>query len=220
MSFELAVWYEPEPISREQARSVLQEARHAAPEGVRARPGEADHRGEDEAEVAEPHPGVVAFAERLPGAGWLSPDLVLVTLTPQEADQVSAEVFALAAECGLVCYDPQRHLVHNLGPRGVYPTMEMRTGDGMIVVGPDLRLVSDALTTLSPQNPFMALIVFGEHFVQTSPEPSGYELEYRDSVRGRMFRTHVADLSAVQDAFTEYATGVRAFLDRHDWQPV
>ncbi|MEU4829068.1 hypothetical protein [Streptosporangium sp. NPDC023615] len=233
MSFELAVWYEPEPITRERARDVFRAARHAAPEGAPARPGEAGIPGErrdgpvgpgdgilGETEGAEPHPGVVAFAGRLPGAEWLSPGVVLVTLVPERADEDSAEVFALAAGCGLVCYDPRRHLVHNLEPRGVHPAMEMRTGDGMIVVGPDLGLVSDALTTLSPQNPFMALVVFGEHFVQTSPEPSGYELEYRDSVRGLMFRTHVADLAAVQDAFVEYATGGRAFMDRHDWRPV
>ncbi|MER5647379.1 hypothetical protein [Streptosporangium sp. NPDC002524] len=163
---------------------------------------------------------MTAFADRLPGAGWLSPDHLLVRVDLERADEVSAEVFALAAECGLVCYDPQRGLVHNLSPRGVYPTMEMRTGDGMIVVGPDLRLISDTLATMSPQNPFTALVVFGEHFVQSSPETSGYELEYKDSVRNRMFRTHVPDLGAVQDAFTEYATGERAFLERHDWRLV
>ncbi|MGC5013097.1 hypothetical protein ACLQ2R_20250 [Streptosporangium sp. DT93] len=226
MSFELAVWHEPEPITRERARDVFQAARHAEPGGVPARAGERLDRPTtpDEtpgkAEAAERHPGVAAFTERLPGAERLSPGLVLVTLPPERADEESAEVFALAAECGLVCYDPQRHLVHNREPRGVHPAMEMRTGDGMIVVDPDLRLVSDALTTLSPQNPFMALVVFGEHFVQTSPELSGYELEYRDSVRGRMFRTHVPDLAAVQEAFAEYATGGRAFLERHDWRLV
>jgi len=162
----------------------------------------------------------VAFADRLPGAEWLSPDHLLVGVDLERADEVSAEVFTLATECGLVCYDPQRHLVHNLSPRGVYPTMEMRTGDGMIVVSPDLQLISDALATMSPQNPFTALVVFGEHFVQSSPEISGYELEYKDSVRNRMFRTHVPDLKAVQEAFTEYATGERAFLERHDWKLV
>jgi hypothetical protein len=223
VSFELAVWYEPKPITREHAENVFQALRHGTPKDRGTPPSdlseERDPRPE-EREASEAYPGVAAFADRLPGAEWLSPGHVLVTVDLERADEVSAEVFALAAECGLVCYDPQRGLVHNLSPRGVYPTMEMRTGDGMIVVGPDLRLISDTLTTMSPQNPFTALVVFGEHFVQSSPEISGYELEYKDSVRDRMFRTHVSDLKAVQDAFTEYATGERAFLERHDWRLV
>ncbi|WP_329090861.1 hypothetical protein [Streptosporangium sp. NBC_01469] len=224
MSFELAVWYEPKPITREHAENIFRSLRHGDRENAGTpSPGELRHGtgpGPDEREDAEAYPGVAAFADRLPGAEWLSPAHVLVGVEPERADEVSAEVFALAAECGLVCYDPQRGLVHNLSPRGVYPTMEMRTGDGMIVVGPDLQLISDALATMSPQNPFTALVVFGEHFVQSSPEISGYELEYKDSVRDRMFRTHVPDLGAVQDAFTEYATGERAFLERHDWRLV
>ena len=228
MSFELAVWHEPKPITREHAEHVFQALRSGTPEipGTPP-PGEreaalrhdADSRPEDR-EDEETHPGVTAFADRLPGAEWLSSEHVLVSVDLERADEVSAEVFALAAECGLVCYDPQRGLVHNLSPRGVYPTMEMRTGDGMIVVGPDLQLISDALATMSPQNPFTALVVFGEHFVQSSPETSGYELEYKDSVRNQMFRTHVPDLAAVQETFTEYATGERAFLERHDWHRV
>ncbi|MEU0483621.1 hypothetical protein ABZ260_31085 [Streptosporangium sp. NPDC006013] len=219
MSFELAVWHEPKPITREHAENVFHTFRHGKPHGASPRPESgAPHSGEQE--PAETHPGVAAFVERLPEAEPLSAAFALVTVDLERADEVASEVFALAAECGLVCYDPQRGLVHNLSPRGVYPTMEMRTGDGMIVVGPDLQLISDALATMSPQNPFTALVVFGEHFVQSSPEISGYELEYKDSVRDRMFRTHVPDLEAVQTAFTEYATGERAFLERHDWRLV
>ena len=202
MSFELAVWHEPKPITKEHAENVFQALR----------------RGEPEAAAA--HPGVAVFAERLSEAEQLSPAHAVVTVDLERADEVSGEAFALAVECELVCYDPQRGLVHNLGPLGVYPAMEMRTGDGMIVVDPDLRLVSDALATMSPQNPFMALVVFGEHFIQTSPEISGYELEYRDSVKDLMFRTHVPRLEAVQNAFAEYATGDRSFLDRHEWRRV
>ncbi|MGV9779011.1 hypothetical protein [Streptosporangium sp. NPDC003464] len=202
MSVELAVWHEPEPISRQRAESVFQALR-------RGEPG-----------AAEPHPGVAAFAGRLAEAEQVSPAHAVVTVDPDRADEVSGEVFALARECGLVCYDPQRGLVHNLAPLGVYSGMQMHTGDGMIVVDPDLRLVTDALATMSPQNPFTALVVFGEHFVQTSPEITGYELEYKDSVQDLMFRTHVPDLETVQDAFAEYATGGRAFLDRHDWSRV
>ncbi|WP_433253072.1 hypothetical protein ACQPYK_08980 [Streptosporangium sp. CA-135522] len=202
MNVELAVWHESEPITKERAENVFQALR----------------RGEPDAAV--PHPGVAAFAERLPEAEQASPAHATVAVEPERADEVSGEAFALARACGLVCYDPQRGLVHNLAPLGVYSGMQMHTGDGMIVVDPDLRLVTDALTTMSPQNPFTALVVFGEHFIQTSPEMTGYELEYKDSVQDLMFRTHVPDLETVQDAFTEYATGGRAFLERHAWSRV
>ncbi|GAA2866211.1 hypothetical protein GCM10010517_25650 [Streptosporangium fragile] len=202
MNFELAVWHEPEPITKEHAENVYRALRR----------GEAD--------AAAAHPGVAAFVARLPEAERPSPAHAVVAVAPERADEVAGVVFALARECGLVCYDPQRRLVHNLGPTGAYPGMQMHTGDGMMLADPDLRLVSDALATMSPDNPFTALVVFGEHFVQASPEPGGYELEYKDSRRNQMFRTHVPGLEAVREAFAEYATGGRGFLDRHEWQRV
>jgi hypothetical protein len=89
--------------------------------------------------------------------------------------------------------------------------MQLHTGDGLIVHDPDLGLVHDVLATLSPQNPFAALVNFGQHFIQVSP---GYELEYKDK---ELIRTEVAELEEVQRAFQEYATGERGFLGRHEW---
>ncbi|GAA4060791.1 hypothetical protein GCM10022248_30740 [Nonomuraea soli] len=164
--------------------------------------------------VREGGPGgslLAAFAKEFPGHAVEYPDAVLVTMEPEEMDEVSNRVFAAAAAQGLVCYDPQRDLVHNRGPLGVYPEMQLHTGDGMIVVNPDLGLVRDFLGTLSPGNPFAALVVFGQHFIQVSP---GYELEYKE---GFMRRAMVGDLEEVRRAFAEYANGERGFLDRHDW---
>ncbi|MER7127344.1 hypothetical protein [Streptosporangium saharense] len=206
MSFELAVWHEPEPITAERAAEVFRALRAG------------------DVQVVRPRPGVTGFAAALPLAAALpegdTPAFALVTVDLDRADEVSGEVFALAREHGLVCYDPQRGLVHNLTPLGAHPGMQLRTGDGMIVVDPDLRLVGDAVATMSPQNPFTALVVFGEHFVQASPEITGYELEYRDSVRDVMVRTQVPEIGAVRDAFVEYAEGGRSFLDRHEWRRV
>ena len=76
---------------------------------------------------------------------------------------------------------------------------------------PDLGLVRDVLATLSPYDPFVALVNFGRHFIQVSP---GYELEYKEK---GLIRTEVAELDEVQRAFQEYATGERGFLGRHEW---
>ncbi|MFD0887953.1 hypothetical protein ACFQ08_25720 [Streptosporangium algeriense] len=204
MSFELAVWQEPEPITAERAAEVLRALRAG------------------DTRVVRPHPGVTEFAAALPEAvvPGDSPAYALVTVDLERSDEVADAAFTLARECGLVCYDPQRGLVHNLAPLGAYPGMQLRTGDGMIVVDPDLRLVADAVATMSPRNPFTALVVFGEHFVQSSPEITGYELEYKDSVADVMVRTHVPEIGAVREAFVEYAEGGRSFLERHDWRRV
>ncbi|GAA3154597.1 hypothetical protein GCM10010466_51940 [Planomonospora alba] len=202
MSFQLAVWHEPEPITKEHAESTFRALRSGQTGAVAA------------------HPGVGAFVERLPEARQISPGYALVTVELERSDEVGGAAFEAARECGLVCYDPQRHLVHNREPLGAYPGMQMHTGDGMLLVDPDLQLVHDALATMSPQNPFTALVVFGQHFIQTSPEPGGYELEYKDSVRGVIYRTHVEDLKTVQEAFAEYAVDNRAFMERHDWKRI
>ncbi|MEW9547496.1 hypothetical protein [Nonomuraea sp. NPDC050783] len=193
MSVELMVWDEPAPISRDQARATYLAVKRAQP--VTA-------TGDD----------MPAVVKELPGEVRLYPERhVLVSMDLDSMDEVSARVFAIARARGLVCYDPQRDLVHNLAPLGVYEGMQLHTGDGMIVHDPDLGLVHDVLGTLSPQNPFAALVNFGRHFLQVSP---GYELEYKE---GTLVRTTVAELEEVRRAFHEYATGERSFLDRHEW---
>lgn len=206
--FELVVWHEPAPIPRERAARVREEL--AA--------------GADRA----PHPGVGTFAAELsalfPGLEPLvRPGHAVVTMQPQDADQISAAVFPLARKHGLVCYDPVRGLVHNLEPVGVYPGMQLHTGDGLIITDPDLGLVHDALGTLSmPHNPFAVLVCFGRHFLQVSPAGEGFELEYKDGAAGVIHRTLVRDLGELRRCFAEYAAGSRDFLGRHSWrsQPV
>ncbi|MFC4011725.1 hypothetical protein ACFOY2_31155 [Nonomuraea purpurea] len=190
MSVELMVWDEPVPITRDQARTAYLAVKRTDPVTGGAVP---------------------EVAKELPGKITLYPGHVLVTMDLDTMDEMSAQVFTLAQAHGLVCYDPQRDLVHNVAPLGVYEGMQLHTGDGMIVKDPDLGLVHDVLATLSPQNPFVALVNFGRHFLQVSP---GYELEYKE---GTLVRTTVAELAEVQRAFHDYATGERSFLSRHEW---
>ncbi|MGP4093781.1 hypothetical protein [Nonomuraea sp. KM90] len=189
MSVELMVWDEPVPISRDQARATYLAVK-------RTEPGGGD---------------VPDVAKELPGEITLYPGHVLVTMDLDTMDEMSAQVFTIARAHGLVCYDPQRDLVHNVAPLGVYEGMQLHTGDGMIVNDPDLGLVHDVLGTLSPQNPFVALVNFGQHFLQVSP---GYELEYKE---GTLVRAMVPELAEVRQAFHEYATGDRSFLTRYEF---
>ncbi|MEV0147215.1 MULTISPECIES: hypothetical protein [unclassified Nonomuraea] len=195
MSVELMVWDEPVPISRDQARAAYLAAKKGKP-------------------VQGALPEV---AKELPGLVTVFPGHVLVTMDLDSMDEMSGQVFTVARAHGLVCYDPQRDLVHNVGPLGVHQGMQLHTGDGMVVHDPDLGLVHDVLATLSAQNPFAALVTFGHHFIQVSPaeqaEPA-YEVEYKE---GRMVRTLMPRLDEVRQAFHEYATGDRSFLSRHEW---
>lgn len=186
------VWDEPVPISRDQARATYLAVKRTEPESTPA--------------------DVPDVVKDLPGKVTLHPGHVMVSMDLDTMDEMSAQVFTVARAHGLVCYDPQRDLVHNVAPLGVHEGMQLHTGDGMIVHDPDLGLVHDVLGTLSPRNPFVALVNFGRHFMQVSP---GYELEYKE---GTLIRAIVPDLEEVRTAFHEYATGERGFLDRHAWQ--
>ncbi|MGV9307858.1 hypothetical protein ACWENQ_27690 [Nonomuraea sp. NPDC004354] len=220
MSMELMVWRADGPVTRERAAAFYRAVRGAAPATAQTAAestgsaGPAESTGDagpvavtGHAESAE----VAAFAKELPGHATALAGHALVTMAPEEVDDVSNAAFSLARQYGLVCYDPQRDLVHNLGPLGVDPETQLHTGDGMMVVNPDLGLVRDVLATLSPQNPFAVLVTFGRHFIQVSP---GYELEYKE---GTLRTTLVTRLEEVQRAFDEYARGERGFLDRFAW---
>lgn len=184
------VWDEPVPISRDQARATYLAVKRNPPgaEGT-----------------------VPDVAKELPGEVTIYQGHVLVTMDLDTMDEMSAQVFTVARAHGLVCYDPQRDLVHNVAPLGVYEGMQLHTGDGMLVHDPDLGLVRDVLGTMSAQNPFVALVNFGQHFLQVSP---GFELEYKE---GTLVRAMVTELEEVRQAFNEYATGDRSFLNRYAW---
>jgi hypothetical protein len=197
--YELVVWHEPEPITVAAAETL---ARGEIP----PHPSVADFVRD----LASEHPDAEVTAD---GSRYAT-----VKMAPDRADEISARVYGLARAHGLVCYDPDRRLVHNRTPTGVHPETQLHTGDGMIVTDPDLGLVRDVLGRLSVQNPFAALVLFGSGFLQVAPEPGGYELEYKDSPARRLYRTRVDDLGEVRRAFQEYASGDLAFLDRHGWE--
>ncbi|GES06055.1 hypothetical protein Acor_81240 [Acrocarpospora corrugata] len=138
----------------------------------------------------------------------------LIRIGADRVDEVSNAVFAFARDEGLVCYDPQRDLVHNREPLGAYPGIQLHTGDGMVVTDPDLGLVHDALGTMSAQNPFVALVLYGRHFMQVSPD-GAFELEFKES--GVIRATRIDELNEVRACFLAYASGDRSFLEHFQW---
>lgn len=184
MTFEVALWYEPEPISKEEARDRYRKA-ELSPETSRA------------------------LAAALPSA---TVDGALVSAPDEAIDEVGNAAFAFAREHGLVCYDARRHLIHNREPLGAYREAQLHTGDGVVAHDPDLNLVNDVLETLSAENPFMALVVYGAHFIQVSP---GYEVDFKEG--GVIRSTATPDREQVRRMVLLYLVGDRSFLDAHEW---
>ncbi|MEV5569545.1 hypothetical protein AB0L06_05820 [Spirillospora sp. NPDC052269] len=202
MTYELLLWRSDRPLTREDAAGIDETGAEPTPV-----------IGEFVIELRRLHSDVQVTET---GGGRFA----RVEMADDRADQVSTDVYAIAQGHGLIVWDPVRGLVHNIAPVGVYPGMQLHTGDGMVVIDPDLGLVRDVLTRLGPENPFAALVVFGHHFIQVSPEEGAYELEYKDGARGELYRARVPELAEVQRAFTEYANDDRGFLDRHTWANV
>ncbi|WP_062438516.1 hypothetical protein [Herbidospora daliensis] len=184
MTFELALWYEPEPISKEEARDRYRKVR--IPEDVSR-----------------------SLAAALPGG---TVDGALVSGPDEAVDEVGNAAFEFAREHGLVCYDARRHLIHNREPLGAYREVQLHTGDGVNALDPDLNLVNDVLETLSAENPFMALVVYGHHFIQVSP---GYEVDFKEE--GVIRSTSTTDKEQVRRMVLLYLVGDRSFLDAHEW---
>lgn len=115
VSFDLYVWHENEPITAAQARAKL------------------ERWGDDGENVFAAHPAVGSFydalLDRFPplesfsdadidrlGVWSVTPErsdaIVAVSCVWSRADEVGAVVLALAAEHGLVCYEPGYHVVN------------------------------------------------------------------------------------------------------------
>src|SRR5690349_10770680 len=113
MSFDLYVWHEPEPITPAIAEDKLRRW-HEGETGVfRAHPGVPQML----AALLDRFPPLESVDEaKDPGVWTTSPvpsDTVLhLTVSWSRAGEVGAAVVALAREHGLVCYEPQSHLLN------------------------------------------------------------------------------------------------------------
>lgn len=204
MSFELGVWREAAPISREAALAKFR-ARDFPEDGA----------------AAFWHALRELVDEELLKDSSHAPDHVIVRCPVECMDEISGVVLGLARAHGLVCYDPRRHLVSNLEPLGAFPELRLHTGDGLVLEQPDLGLINDVLTQISAENPFVALVVPNTHFLQTSEEkPGEYTLEFRDVIKSEMIATTIPDRAALQAAFHSYAQADLSFLTHHSWHPI
>jgi hypothetical protein len=228
MSFDLAVWFEPSPISVEEAAAAYERLCDA-----------------DEATAAVPtHPKVAAFyrdlTKRYPDLDGLSGEdaeldspwtasptvaeaSVLVAIGWSHAERVAPFVRQLATQHGLTCYDPQQRTVHGR-PTDATPTLVLSSCDGSRSVNPGPDRIDRALRRLSRDNWFALLERTDDRYLQVGyGEQAGtragwYALEHRDGSADEHFRAVLTDLNQVITAFKGYARGDETWRRRFAWK--
>jgi hypothetical protein len=147
-----------------------------------------------------------------------------MTVSWSRAQEVAGLVLALAAECGLVCFDPQASVVHN--PPGQPPVGGLRLEfcDGGVVERPEPAVLGTLLQAISPRNWYACLESRPGWFVQVGIGPNAgsipsgmFALEYREGSPERHQRTLVASLDEVVTAFEGFASGDPVWKDAFSW---
>ncbi|GLW32560.1 hypothetical protein [Actinoplanes regularis] len=218
MSFDLFVWHEPEPITPAIAETKLRRW----------------HEGESG--VFRANPAVPAmFAALLdrfpPGtevwSGDPSPsDTVLhLSVVWSRAGEVGAAVVALAREHGLICYEPQTHLL-NPNAAGHVAAFTLTSADGPDVPDPTSKRIDERIGHLGLDNHFLVLERSDGWFVQVGygpaagTEPGRYALEYREGTPKEHYRTETPDRTEATRLLTEFLAGADTYKRRHTWRPL
>lgn len=234
MSFDLIVWHEHEPITAAEAEAKL------------------DRYDEDENGVFHPHPAVAAIRaallRRFPALEDLADedladedpaaDRGIWSVTPEPSDTVlelcgvwsragelATAVQALAAEHGLVCFDPGDRILDPNVP-GYRPAFTLTSAVLPRVPDPDQdrvdrvvrRLGRDrAYAVLERDDGWYAQVGWGE---TTGARPGGYALEYREGAPDRHFRADTTDVTEAAGFLRAFLTGDEQWRRRLQWQPM
>jgi hypothetical protein len=228
VSFDVYVWHENEPISADVARAKL------------------DRWDDDEAGVFVAHSAVGSFyaalIDRFPPLESFSDDdidrLGVWSVTPERsdaivvasfrwsrADEVRAAVVALAAEYGLVCYDPVYRIVNPNVP-GYLAPFTLESARFPAIPDPDDQRLEWMMSKVGRDNEFAILQRADGWFVQVGygtfagVANGSYALEYQEGSLDRHFRSETIDRTAAVRLLQEFRVGVDTWKRRHRWQPL
>ncbi|BCY13942.1 hypothetical protein [Actinoplanes sp. L3-i22] len=218
MSFDLYVWHEPEAITPALAESKLRRWRDEEPGIFRAHPAVRSFRA--------------ALTDRFPpdsevwsGRPAESDTVLALTVAWPRAGEVGSAVVALAREHGLVCYEPQSHLL-NPNAAGHIPAFTLTSAAGPEVPDPTEKRIEQRIRRLGPDNHFLILERADGWFVQVGYGPAAgaeagrYALEYREGAPERHYRTETPDLTEAARLLTDFLAGADTYKRRHTWQPL
>ena len=228
MSFDLYVWHENEPIAAADARAKLE------------RWGEGSERvfvtdlavGLFYDELMVRFPPLESLSDddidRL-GVWSMTPErsdaIVVVSCVWSRADEVGTTVLALAAEHGLVCYEPGYHIVNPNVPGYVAPFTLSSEGLPMMP-DPDSHRLEWIIGQLGTDNGYVILERADGWFVQVgygdgTGVPAGtYALEYQEGSIDQHFRCQTTDREEAARLLREFRDGDQTWKRRHAWQPL
>jgi hypothetical protein len=222
VSYDISVWFEPEPITVEVASRKLMAF--------------FDH---DDSSGFMPSARMLGFYAELmerypPLEGMSDVDLeeAVWSVTPEESDRVmtfnltwpkAAEfgsvVRQLAGEHGLVSFDAYEELTH---PPAITHAnrLKLSTERGSLVFDPDLSSIREMLAGLDNRNWFAILDRPDGWYIQVGrvKGESQWALEYREGTADRHFRTEVPTLDGLAEVFYRFTTGDYGWQGSHTWQ--
>jgi hypothetical protein len=210
VSIDLAVWYEPSPVSHGKAT-----AKYATL--LRNEDGLVDHPG-----LAAVYTALVTRFPRDDRTIWsaeprIAANAIRLSIAHRAFTRVRPVVEELAEREGLVCFDPERSLVRLPSAMRL---LQLSGGVVEAVTEPTLEQVAEAVVQTVNAPSFLILEQGTERYVQMSPALHGtFGVEYRDGGSDRHFLYETGDRSQVKDIFESYARGDDDWRHRYRWEP-
>jgi hypothetical protein len=225
VSFDLAVWHEPGPITVAEAQ-VTYQAICAGSSKLRTHPSVRAFR----VEIAKWYPPETE-ERSLSASPWTAPlvvsrSFVLMSCSPQWRGflLLIEEIRDLAGRLGLLCYDPQERALLRPAAQDESPALQLTTALGPVFDEPHpeavrrmLRKVShDAWhATLTRRDGSYLRVGYG---FQAGTRPGWYVLQHQETNAGQQYRTVITDLREVLAAFEGFGTGDATWINRFAWQ--
>lgn len=230
MSFDLGVWFEPGPITDQQATDKYDSlCDKEADSSIPAHPQVADFYRDLTRLLPELDSN--AAPEEVERSPWTTaldttPTSVVMGISWPRAVEVSNVVRELADRHGLIYYDPQAGTTSQPDFSGTGKRLSLSSCNGSRSVNPTPDRIAETLRQLSARNWFAVLqrdddryvqVGFGE---QAGMHPEMYVLERRDGSAEDHYRTLAADIDKVITAFQSYAQADASWTSRFSWQKI
>ncbi|MEU8015903.1 hypothetical protein AB0B74_08020 [Micromonospora parva] len=228
MSFDLYVWHEEQPVTAAEARAKLERWGDGAQEVFAAHPAV----GRFYDALLDRFPPLESLGEddidRL-GVWSMTPErsdaIVAVSCVWSRADDVGTAVLTLAAEHGLICYEPGYHVVNPNAP-GHAALFTLSSESLPTMPDPDAPRLEWTIGQLGTNNSYVILERADGWFVQVGyGDAAGvsagtYALEYQEGSIDRHFRCQTTDREAALRLLQEFRVGNDGWKRRHLWGPL
>ena len=228
MSFDVYVWHESTPITPETARAKLEQW-----SGDEAHPFSANSAVPLMRDaLLERFPALESLPEEdidTLGVWSMTPapsdSILALSCVWSRADELYAAVTTMAAEYGLVCYEPGDHVLNPNAP-GYRATFTLTSAGLPNVPHPDAKRLDRVARQLGDKSYYAILERADGWYVQVGyggtagTGPGTYALEYREGSMERHFRSDTTDLTEVIRFLQEFLAGDETWKRRHTWQPL